>query len=458
MSLPIRLRLTTAYVITSAIIVAFGAIAFASQVGGALAGSVDARLQDRAQELSSALKVMQPGQTVLGSEDLMAQIVGPDGLLVESSPALEDRPLLTAAQTRAARAGPTFFDVQSDGRLRVAATPVARPDGTWLAVVATSVGSQNAILTDVVGDVLVGSVVIVALGGLGAWLLAGAALRPVERMRREATQISERDPAASLNVPTTGDEIASLAETINDLLARLWRALVRERRLVSDAAHELRTPLAILRTELELAGRRGRSHEELTEAIVSATHEVERLARLTEDLLFLARNDEGLPVERRLQLLEPILNRAAGAMVPRAAEKDVTVVVQASADLRAAVDGDRIRQAIDNLLDNAIRHTPMGGEVTLTAAERLGAVAIAVADTGAGFPPTFLPYAFERFRRGDEARSRDHGGSGLGLAIVQAIAQAHGGSASAANRRDGGAEVSILLPRAVATRRGGRLR
>jgi signal transduction histidine kinase len=288
----------------------------------------------------------------------------------------------------------------------------------------------------------------VLLAGAGAWLLAGAVLRPVERMRRQTAQISDQDLGRRLAVPSTRDEIAALGTTMNALLTRLQEALERERGFVADAGHELRTPLAILRTELELAARPGRSRDDLVEAVTVAGEETDRLIRLAEDLLLLARADNRqLSLRAEPVALPDLLATAARGAATRAASRGVAVVVHGPSELPVPADPDRLRQAVDNLLDNATRHAPAGSTVDVTLSTPWpGVVAVEVADRGPGFPPEFLPRAFERFQRAEAARGRDSGGTGLGLSIVRAILAAHGGAATAGNRPGGGASVCIELP------------
>ncbi|HEY2192694.1 MAG TPA: HAMP domain-containing sensor histidine kinase, partial [Actinomycetospora sp.] len=290
--------------------------------------------------------------------------------------------------------------------------------------------------------------------GLGAWWLSGAALRPVERMRRQSADLARHDDGTHLAVPHTRDEIASLAATLNELLDRQRHALAqerqaleRERGFVADAGHELRTPLATLRAELELAGRPGRDHAELVDAVTSAAGETDRLIRLAEDLLTLARADgsDGFLRVRPTDLAE-VTASAARAASAVGDLRDVDVVVEASPHLEVHADPDRLRQALDNLLANAVRHSPEHAVVTLTVTRQEGRVVLSVADDGPGFPTEFLPHAFERFRRADTARARSEGGSGLGLAIVETIARAHHGLVRASNRTEGGAVVEIELP------------
>jgi len=266
-------------------------------------------------------------------------------------------------------------------------------------------------------------------------------------MRRRAAAISEHDAASRLPVPATRDEIASLATTMNDLLTRLQRALARERAFVADAGHELRTPLAVLRTELELADRPQRSYDDLREAIRNAAVETDRLARLSEQLLFLARREEDRGARvRDVEPLMPLLRRSAEAFRTRAADHGVTLDVSGDDGIAPPLEPDDVRRAIDNLLDNALRFAPTGTGVRVRARRDRDHVVIEVLDEGPGFADEFLPHAFERFRRADDARSRTEGGSGLGLAIVLAVAHDHGGTATAANRSEGGAIVSFQFP------------
>jgi signal transduction histidine kinase len=344
-----------------------------------------------------------------------------------------------------------YFEAQLPGgteHVRFLATPVARADGHWIVIVGSSLEAADNAVARVRAGLLLGGALTTVAAAFGAWLLATLALRPVERMRRQAATISEHDEVTRLEVPRTHDEIAELGETMNALLARLQHALAQQRAFVADAGHELRTPLSILRTELELAARPGRSTQDLRQAIIEASTESDRLARLAEELLFLARHDElGASYPRELQPLRPLLERAADSARVRATPRTIEVVLDASPELAAPVVADGIRRAIDNLLDNALRHAPSGSTVDL-AGQRLGRqIEISVSDRGTGFPPDFLPHAFERFRRADPARFHEElGGSGLGLAIVQAVAREHGGNVEAHNREGGGARVLLRIP------------
>jgi signal transduction histidine kinase len=444
--MPLRLRLALLFALATAAVIAVAGAAFVLQLRVSVEASLDPGLRAQAAAVADELEGDdEPGPLPSGTA---VQITAPDGTVVTTSPQAGSSPVLTPAQLQRARSGEVSFTTTLLGdRSRVLA--VAMPAGSGRVItVATGTDVADAAVERAELALLLGGPPAVLLAGAGAYLLAGAVLRPVERMRRQAAEISDRDVDRRLAVPATRDEIAALGTTMNALLSRLQQALARERGFVADAGHELRTPLAILRTELELAARPGRSRRDLVEAVTLAGEETDRLIRLAEGLLLLAQADNHQPFLRRAPAsLRDLLRSAARGSASRAADRDVTVALQVPEPLWTEVDPDRLRQAVDNLLDNAIRHAPPGGAVELSAlSPRPGTVAITVADDGPGFPPEFLPYAFERFHRAEASRSRDIGGAGLGLSIVLAIVQAHDGRVLAANRADGGAVVTIELP------------
>jgi signal transduction histidine kinase len=290
---------------------------------------------------------------------------------------------------------------------------------------------------------LIGGPIALLLASLAGYAVAGTALRPVEAMRRRAAEISAAEPDQRLPLPDANDEIRRLGETLNGMLGRLEAALERERAFVDDASHELRTPLAMHKTELELALRYAKTPEEMRAAISSATVEVDRLIALAEDLLVLARSEEGkLALDLRPVGVAELLADLRERFAARAGGTGRSLVVEPADGL--SVEGDRLRleQALSNLVENAFQHG--AGQITVRASDARGEVQIHVTDRGPGFPPEFIDRAFERFSRGDPARGGD--GTGLGLAIVEAIARAHRGSAHAANRDGAGADVWIELP------------
>ncbi|MEA2244234.1 MAG: hypothetical protein QOD24_3790, partial [Solirubrobacteraceae bacterium] len=252
------------------------------------------------------------------------------------------------------------------------------------------------------------------------------------------------DAHARLPLPNAEDEIHRLGVTLNLMLERIETARGRERAFVSDASHELRTPLAILKAEVEVALRTDNPPEALRAALRVAGEEADRLTQLADDLLLVARSDAGrIDLEFQPVAAAELLEHVARRFSIRARERDRELVVESQAGLSVAADGQRLEQALSNLVDNAFRHGV--GTITLRADAANGSVELHVIDGGPGFPAEFVPHAFERFSRADNGRTG--GGSGLGLSIVELIATAHGGRAGVGNRSDGpGADAWLRLP------------
>lgn len=453
MSLPIRTRLTLIF--GALMVVALALIGFL--VYRAFATELDRGINERLTSLAHELAVDLDGGEINVLHDFgqgdsfgyFAQVLGADGGIVERQ-GTEPEPLLdvTSAQSLA---GGAFKEVALPGASRAEAIPsrlaVAPGVGSRYVVVGTSLVARHATLHQLASLLwLAGSALAVVVSGL-TWLLAGAALRPVEMLRRRASQITEGDLAERLPIPATGDEVATLASTLNDLLARLELAFERERRFVDDASHELRTPLGILKTELDLALRRSRTKEELEAAILSASEESERLNRIAEDLLVLARTHRGkLPLRRAPLDVGQLLQQVTARYRHKAEQCGVRLDVTSPSELRVDADPARLEQAVGNLVANALAHTPASGRITVTASNGAGELVLSVADTGPGFPKSFIDRAFDPFARADAGRSRRDGGVGLGLAIVKGVAEAHGGSAAAGNLPQGGAVVTMRIP------------
>jgi len=453
--MPIRLRLAVAFAVAAAALFALGSWAFASGLSSAQLSMIDSQLTV---QLNQAGRYYPPGSATGAATapnasppgDYVIQLVDPDGHVRGASPDAGTVPLVTAGQLSQARHGRISVTTTADEEgMRIAAAPLEGHPG-WVAVAGESLETYDSTQAQVARELAMGGAAFVAVAGLGAYGLARAALSPVERLRRQVAAISGRGEASSIEVPSTADEVAALAGTMNDLLRRLQGALARQRAFTADASHELRTPLAVLRGELELAARPGRSREELAVAVRNAAAEAERLTGLTDDLLLLARNDEDrLSLRREPTDIRRLLVSSAELAGSRLAAAGVTCRVDAQPGTYADVDADRIRRAVDNLVDNALRFAPAGSVIVLAARADGSDLDIEVCDDGPGFPAGFLPHAFERFRRPDSGRSRDDGGAGLGLAIVQAIVTAHGGAATAGNRPGGGAVIRLRLPGAI---------
>jgi two-component system OmpR family sensor kinase len=460
----LRGRLTLLFAVATLVVLTGASLGFLWQLRTSVTAALDASLRTRAHTLTAQLAAGRPRLTGAGGDqqgqhqgnytgsDELTQIIAATGRLLFFSPAAGSQPLLSAAQLRRALAHPLAFSTVIEGEPnRILA--IAAHDGPQpvVAVVGASTGIVDAAVARARLVILAVGPLAIAAAGIGAWVLTGAALRPVGRMRRRLAEITEKDTGARLRVPVAADEIASLAVTTNGLLDRLQRALTRQRDFVADASHELLTPLTALRAELELASRPGRSRQALESAVTAAVSDTDRLIRMAEDLLLLAGAEERAAFLRLQPVkVSSVLSAAVDGLAGPAQGRGVTIKIAAVGDLPAEADPDKLRQAADNLITNAIRHTPPGGAVEVSghasAAAGRRTVTIQVRDHGPGFPPNFLPHAFERFRRADPARNRGSGGSGLGLAIVASIAQAHGGQATVANHPGGGACVRLELP------------
>ena len=444
---PLRLRLTVAFSVGMAVVIAaLGAFLYV-RLGHDLMNGIDLDLRSRAQVVLGALRgtgadpVHSAGK-LIDPDEAFAQVLTPAGRIVASSSAVAEAPMLDPAELRTA-SGPAFFTTRVHGvddPARLLAVPVGTGPAREYVVVGATLGDRNEAMGRLALELAIGGPVALGLVAWAGWMLAGSALRPVERMRREAAAISLAEPFRRLAVPATGDELARLATTLNDMLDRLQEAVQRKARFLDEASHELRTPLGVLRMELDLALARARTPEELEAALRNASAETDRLVRLAEDLLVLSRTAGGaLPLHRSETSVGDLMRRAAEANRAKAGAAGVDLRCECEDGLTAVVDGERIRQAVDDLLDNSLKQTGAGGRVTLSAARRDGRVRITVRDTGGGFPPDVLD-------RGGPDPDSDGGNGGLGLAIVGAIARAHGGSLRLENPPDGGARATLDLP------------
>jgi heavy metal sensor kinase len=442
MRLPIRTRLTVVFAGLTLVVLVLAGAALLAGFRAEVDRTIDQGLRSRAAAVK-ADPLVEIGAISKGDESF-AQLIRPDGT-IDSSPNLPGEPLLPPSVLASIHGG-AFFDrgvrtIEERVAARLLAAPVE--DGSYL-VVGMDVEDRREVVARLTVLVAVGGpIVLLALATLG-WILAGAALRPVEELRSEAAAISTSEPDRRLPVPDTGDELQRLTQTLNGMLDRVHDALDRERRFVDEASHELRTPLGVLKAEVDLALKEPRSRDELEAALRSIAKETERLRRLTQDLLVLARSDRGrLPVHRADVDVSSLIDRVAAEFGDRAGGEGVRVRIS-GADVRARVDADRVRQAVENLIDNGLRHAGRGGTVEVRADRDGDRLHLVVTDSGPGFPGDVLHRAFEPFARADVGREGD--GAGLGLTIVRAVAEAHGGSATARNLEGGGAAVTLELP------------
>jgi two-component system, OmpR family, sensor kinase len=451
--LPIRLRLTLAFAVAMALVIAATGAFLDYSLSSSLNETIDEELEARATEATGPAAQGEynlDAGPVIGLSDRderFVQVLDPGGRIVDATPTFGERPVLGPGELARASRGDAFSLERNEisgieGSARLLVVPFEGPDGPLVLVAGTSLEERDEAIREFLFALLVVAPIVLVLASLLGYGLATAALRPVESMQAEAAAISAAEPGRRLPLPRSRDEVSRLGQTLNAMLERLEGALERERSFVADASHELRTPLALLKAELELALRRPRTHEELEEALRSAAAESDRLARLAEDLLVLARTDQGrLPLRRAPLSTGVILANVAERFRPEAENEGRSIEVDSPNGLEVVGDALRLEQALGNLVDNALRHGR--GAVLLRAVDSDGRVELHVTDEGGGFTPEFFAHAFERFSRADEARSGE--GAGLGLAIVRVIAGAHGGSAHAANREGGGADVWVSL-------------
>lgn len=450
--LPIRGRLTVAFAASMAVVIGGLSLLVYLRAGRDLLDTVDAGLSSRAEVLAAGLQHRGPAlvnvePTLIESDEVFAQIADGSGRVLQSSSIISRQRLLPPAAVRAAgRDGrPAHANRKLagiDNLARVLAVPVATSHGRFVVLVGASLQDRQDELAELAATLAIAGGIALCLTSLGAWLAVTGALRPVGRMRRQAAAISASGPGWRLSAAGGKDELALLGGTLNQMLNRIEDSVNRERQLVDRASHELRTPLAVQRIDLDLALSGPQTIAELQASLLSVSQENEHLTRLTEDLLVLARARGGALgiqlVETSLaDLLEDARHR--NEMLPG----ERAPVSFSTADELVRVDPAWFRQAITNLIDNAIQHTPPDGQVTVTAGSDGAMLTLTVEDTGPGFSKAVLDHAFQPFTRSAGGPPARHQPTGLGLAVVQAIAEAHGGRAWAENLPNGGARVTM---------------
>jgi heavy metal sensor kinase len=450
--LPIRTRLTLAFTTAVAVVFLLAGTFLYLRLEHSLDAGIDASLQAQAGQVAALVRqadsgLRQGGNTAARS-DSFAQILTSGGRVFDASPQLGARSLLSATQLQDAFQHPRTIDrtvaVRGEPeRVRLLATSVRAQGQRLMVVVGASLADRDQALNTLRYELLLGGPAALLAVALAGYLLARAALRPVEALRQETERLSGTDLTQRVTLPPPDDEIRRLGATLNGLLSRLEQSMSHERQFVADASHELRTPLALLRTELELALRRPRSDGELRTALQSAAAETDRMAQLSEGLLVLARSDEAnLALATTETPLDAILAAVAARFQPRAEAAGRSIVINERFRGAADVDAAQIESALANLVDNALRHGR--GTITISATRVTDGLGLSVEDEGDGFDSEFLPRAFERFSQADQARTGS--GAGLGLAIVDAIVAAHGGTVTATNRSPHGGSVQITIP------------
>ena len=287
---------------------------------------------------------------------------------------------------------------------------------------------------------------MLVLGLAVGWWLSARAIRPIAQISAAAQSISEGNLAERINPTETDSELGQLALVLNRTFDRLQSVLARQAQFTADASHELRTPLAVILFQTQTALKRGRPPEEYREALAAAQRAAQRMARLTESLMLLARLDGGGGKTFQPVCLDQVVRDVVQLLRPLAEEQTIRVQTEL-ASLLCSGDEEQLHQLVTNLLSNAIRYNRPGGCVTVRLAEAEGFCLLQVTDTGLGIAPEHLPHVFDRFYRADQARSRVNGGTGLGLAIAAAVAHTHGGTIEVTSEVNAGSTFTVRLPR-----------
>jgi two-component system OmpR family sensor kinase len=438
--LPIRLRLTLVFAVAMTVVLSLAGWLVYARVASDLKRGLDDQLRSRAQDVSALVRrngsLQSTGGALIEHGESFAQLISTQGRVLDATASLGAKSLLDPAQLAAANRGTVFFDRGSipglDEPARMLALPVGRDGRRFVLLVGATRENRAETLDSLRNAFFIGGPLALVLASLAGYVLAGAALRPIEAMRRRAADISASSLDERLPVPPTNDEVSRLGETLNEMLERIAAGLARERRFVADASHELRTPLALLKTELELAVRGARTREELEEAIRAAAQDTECLARIADDLLLLARAEQGRVQLKREQVdVVDILETVALRFAPRAELERRKLSIAPGEPLVVRADRTLLEQALGNMVDNAFNYG--AGDITLKAERRNGSAELHVFDDGNGFATDVRDHAFEAFSRG---RAGEGDGAGLGLAIVETIAQAHDGAAGLARDHD----------------------
>lgn len=446
MSLSIRWRLTLwntvalALVLTTLASLVYGLLhrAFLNQADRLLNSSLTLLQNDPRVHGNTAERIAYWVEEFEEHQGLACVISRRDGTVREQTPNLPTLPPLPELAPEESQRTSTL-NLPEGGRQRAmqANLRLGQHDYTLLLLAPLAVADQELDLLLSVFFTL-GPVALLLCGGLGYWM-ARQALIPVERLR-QATEAITADRLDQRLVPLTPhDELGRLTQTINAMIERLERSFAQMRRFTADASHELRTPLTIIRTAIEVALSQARAAEKDRDLLEMVLEEIGRMTRLTELLLALSRRDAGVDQFAAVPLdLSAVLSGVVEALRPMAEARGIALISESSAPATIAGEEGRLRQVFINLLDNAIKFTPAGGQVKVLLQVDPDRVTVRITDTGPGIPKEHLARIFERFYRVDRSRSRTDGGTGLGLSIAQSLVQAHGGSIIALSAPQGG--------------------
>lgn len=457
MTVPIRVRLTLWYVLLFALIVGAWSIFVVVLVRADLYSGVDRALASRATQIARAVESARPSRfssitdaTLAGvpKTEAAAQLVTPNGRVLEYSGDAIAAASITppSVLSRAEKTGSAqLATVRLAGeKFRVLVVKLGAT-GNLLVVGMSTEAADSTLRRLMLVMLLTGPLALLA-AGLGGWLLAGRALRPVSEIASAAAAISIEHLGERVAVPDGDDELTDLAVTLNGMLERLENGVRDKRQLVADASHELQTPLAVMRTELDVAIASEELQPEAIEVLASAREETDRMTRIVRNLLTLARFDEGtLRLLKEPVDLHEIALASAQSLATLAREHRTTVSVTGDAATVEA-DAEHLRLVVNNLIENAIRHPGADGVVVVETSAQVDRVVLTVRDNGEGIPAESLAHIFDRFFRTDASRTKTSGGSGLGLAICKEIVEAHGGTIEVSSSPGNGATFRVELP------------
>lgn len=455
----VRTRLTLWY----AAVLALSLITFAFLVYYAAAAIFyerqDESLRSTAQTVASAYveEIEEQGSPAKAGEVVLAEIVFPNryvqvtdntGQSLAATKNMSGAAVLIPAVALSEARERNLSFVTING-FRVAVVPLSSDRNLGFASVAEPLNVIEEALRRLRRDFFAGVPLVLLLASVGGYFLARKNLRPIASMNRQTQRISAESLSSRLDVTNPRDEIGSLATTINDLLSRLENSFKEQQRFIADASHELRTPLAVLRGESEVALSKPRTTTEYQESLSLIKDEAERLSRIVEDLFILARQPIDAPatlVKESLSLNEVVKDCARAGQV-LANQKGVRLRTEAdSAPIILNGDDELLKRMLLNLLDNAVKYTPEGGEIAVTLTRENGNALITVRDTGIGIGPDQQARVFDRFYRVDKARSRALGGAGLGLSIARWIVEAHAGVIYVESEAGKGSSFTVELP------------
>ncbi|MHB9149222.1 MAG: sensor histidine kinase [Thermoleophilia bacterium] len=450
----IRVRLVLWTVTLEALLLLLLAVVSLGVLRSTLNNEINKTLELSSAQLNAVVDVQGDGRysvplqdtAVLRQRGVSAWIITPDGTASMFIGATESAPVPDALP-----APGSYLDTQlpTGQDVRLLLEPLSEgPANLGTMILALPLGPSRSTISQVLLSLGIAIPLVLLLSASGGLFLTRRALAPVADMTETARQIGAADLSRRIEINIPDDEIGNLARTFNNMLERLERAFEHERRLTADVSHELRTPLGMLKAQLSLARSRPRDTPELLDMMNAMEGDVDRMTRLIEQMLTLARVDQrGLDAREEVSLRN-LLTDVHEEMQTPSAERGVrlTLSLPPTGALVVSGEAERLRQVFTNLVENGLKHTAPAGSVSVSAVTDAPRILVTVADTGEGIPSEALPHVFERFYRADDARSRETGGFGLGLAIALAIVHAHDGNIEVSTRSGAGTLFTVSLP------------